>query len=233
MTGKPDLVTMARHRSVTVESEGSIMNWTGPTDEEICAAREEYREWYLRNRDPISEDRMLWRAQTFRHVMHLLPGQTILELGCGQGVFTRQLARVSRGENPITAVTFAPGIDRPAHLPPCVEFLHTESLPGSLADRRFDFVVVLDLLDQRNCVSLLQSVDRLLSPGGQVLFYQSNPWNVVLRFRRLLSKIVGARDSRALLSGPRLHELTSASGFVRVFFAYNDFVYAPLTRQLI
>src|SRR5215510_13934875 len=75
-------------------------------DQDIFAAREQYRDHYLRSRDPISEDRMLWRAQTFRHLMHLLPGQTILELGCGQATFTSQLARASRGENPITALTF-------------------------------------------------------------------------------------------------------------------------------
>ena len=209
------------------------MTWILPADDAIFAAREEYREWYLRNRDPIFEDRMLWRAQTFRHVMHLLPGQTILELGCGRGEFTRQLALVSRGENPITAVTFARDTDRPVRLPLSVEFLHAESLPGPLADKRFDFVVVLDLLDQRNCASLLQCVYRFLKPGGHVLFYQSNPWNIVLRLRRLASKVAGEQDSRSLLSRTRLYELTSAIGFIRVFAVYNDFVYSPLTRQLI
>src|SRR5262245_2831600 len=70
------------------------------------AVRECYRDNYWRKHDPIVEDRLLWRAQTFRHTVHLLPGQTILELGCGEGRFTRALLRVSREENPITAVTF-------------------------------------------------------------------------------------------------------------------------------
>ena len=57
------------------------------------AVRERYRDEYWMNRDPISRDRLLWRAQTFRHTLHLLPGQTILELGCGAGMFTRPLLR--------------------------------------------------------------------------------------------------------------------------------------------
>src|SRR5258708_17952377 len=69
------------------------------------AMRERYRDDYWRNNDPINEDRLLWRAQTFRHAVHLLPGQTILELGCGVGLFTRTLIRVTRGGNPITATT--------------------------------------------------------------------------------------------------------------------------------
>src|SRR5215204_2258488 len=103
---------------------------------EVLALRERYRDDYLRRRDPIAEDRMLWRAQTFRHLVHLLPGQTILELGCGQGWFTRRLIKVTRGENPITAVTFTSGAERPSDLPSAVEFLETPSLPGELQDKR-------------------------------------------------------------------------------------------------
>jgi dolichol-phosphate mannosyltransferase len=55
------------------------------------AARERYRDEYWRKHDPIAEDRLLWRAQAFRHTVHLLPGQTILELGCGEGLFTHAL----------------------------------------------------------------------------------------------------------------------------------------------
>jgi hypothetical protein len=72
-------------------------------------ARESCRDHYWRKHDPIVEDRLLWRAQTFRHTVHLLPGQTILELGCGQLRFTRALLRVSRKENPIAAATFQSG----------------------------------------------------------------------------------------------------------------------------
>src|SRR5258706_14210112 len=53
------------------------------------ALRERVGEVYWKRRDPIIEDRMLWRAQTFRHVMHVLPGQSILEIGCGDGSFSR------------------------------------------------------------------------------------------------------------------------------------------------
>src|SRR5262249_42524366 len=94
------------------------------------ALRERVREVYWKQRDPIIEERMLWRAQAFRHVMHALPGQTILEIGCGDGTFTRQLAKVTRGECPLTAVTFEDHPQRPSGIPPCVEFIASPSLPG-------------------------------------------------------------------------------------------------------
>src|SRR5688572_21514422 len=87
------------------------------------AMREQHRDWYLRERDPIASDRLLWRAQTFRHLVHLLPGQTILEVGCGDGAFTRELVRVTRGENPITAVSFDPRDGLPRGLPAGVEYI--------------------------------------------------------------------------------------------------------------
>ena len=78
---------------------------------ESLALREEFRERYSLQRDPIQGDRLLWRAQSLRHMAHLLPGATILELGAGSNAFTKHLHNVSRGENPITAVSFHP-LDR-------------------------------------------------------------------------------------------------------------------------
>src|SRR5215471_6007445 len=99
------------------------------------ALRERVRDVYWTRRDPIIEDRMLWRAQTFRHLMHVLPGESILEIGCGYGAFARQLAKVTRGECPLTTVTFNVDSERPPGFPQCIEFLAGSSLPGVLEGR--------------------------------------------------------------------------------------------------
>lgn len=200
---------------------------------EALKLRESLREDYWQHRDPIYSDRLLWRAQTFRHLVHLLPGQTILELGCGNGAFTKALAKVSGGRNPITAVSFAEDGRAGLDVAGPVEFHGLSSLPGELRGRTFDFVVAMDLLDQRNCAWLVQEVMELLEPGGQVVLYESNPWNLVLKARRALSRLLGGRDDRDLLSRDRLYELLSEIGFIRIFAVFNDFVYAPLTRGLI
>jgi dolichol-phosphate mannosyltransferase len=198
---------------------------------ETLSLRERYRDDYRTRRDPICEDRLLWRAQTFRHCVHFVPGQSILELGCGSGLFTRQLFRISRGENPITAVTFDPGGQRPG-LPEAIEFLAASSLPGALQGRQFDFVVVMDLLDKHNCAEVLAIVYDLLKPGGQVIFHESNPWNAVLALRRSVARLFGDDDPRRLLNRAELYELISEVGFIRVRAVFNDFVYRPLTRSM-
>ena len=198
---------------------------------QTLALRERLRDEYRRERDPIADGRLLWRAQSVRQLAHLLPGQSILELGSGDGRFTRQLLTLTRGENPVTAVTFSEETATGGGLPGA-ESLVVRDLPGPLAGRRFDCVVALDLLDRANSAWLLQQVHELLVPGGQAVFYESNPWNPVLRLRRFAARVAGRQDARLLLSRSRLYELASEIGFIRVFAVYNDFVYAPLTRRL-
>jgi len=175
---------------------------------------------------------MLWRAQSLRHSMHLLPGQTILEIGAGAGYFTRQLYAVTRGENPITAITFSSD-ERPRAMPAGVEHIHAQSWPDPLAGRRFDCIVTADLLDGRSCASFLRNAFDLLEPGGQLMLFESNPWNVVLRVGRLAGSLLRKKDPRRLLSRYRLYELMSQVGFVGILAVYNDFVYRPLTRRLV
>ena len=175
---------------------------------------------------------MLWRAQSLRHSMHLLPGQTILEIGAGAGYFTRQLYAVTRGENPITAITFGSD-ERPRAMPAGVEHMDAQSWPDPLAGRRFDCIVAADFLDGRNCASFLRNAFDLLEPGGQLMLFESNPWNVVLRARRLAGSLLRKKDTRHLLSRYRLYELMSQVGFVGILAVYNDFVYRPLTRRLV
>src|SRR6266480_7029199 len=180
------------------------------------AVRERYRDEYWRKRDPIAEDRVLWRAQTFRHTVHLLPGQTILELGCGEGLFTRALLRVSRGENPITAVTFQQPPPVSLVIGAQVEFLEVCELPGALVGRRFDYVVAMDLFDRSYASQLLSIVYGFLAPGGEMVFYESNPSNPVHKLHRIFSRLTGKRDPRRLLSRNHLCALLSEIGFIRV-----------------
>ena len=210
--------------------------WPGPAADPLLrtlALRERYRNGYWNSHDPILADRLQWRAHSVRHTVHLLPGQTVLELGCGDGQFTRELEAVTQGQNALTAVTFQPAWSEGWQGAERTERIRVEALPGPLAGRSFDCIVAMDLLDVRNSSEVLSILFGLLSPGGEIVLYESNPWNPVHKIRYSWSRLVGRPDPRALLSRPRLYELLSEIGFIRVYAVYNDFVFAPLTRALI
>jgi dolichol-phosphate mannosyltransferase len=77
--------------------------------------RERFSNWYWTRKDNLIEMRVWWRASTARHILHLLPGESILEpVGYGSGTLTRALEGVSRGACPITAATVVPENHRPS-----------------------------------------------------------------------------------------------------------------------
>src|SRR6516162_8390753 len=69
-------------------------------------AMERSREAYWRRYPATSPVKLRWRALTVRHCFHTLPGESILELGAGSGLWTERLAQTLRCENPITAAVF-------------------------------------------------------------------------------------------------------------------------------
>ena len=198
---------------------------------EALRMREQYRDAYWSRRDPIYEDRLLWRAHSFRQMVHLLPGESILELGAGKGLLTRQLVRISRAENPITAMTFKDQYEVIPNLGNAVTWEHVNS-SNLRSNGQYDHVIAMDLLDKRNCSWVLQQIYEQLKPGGQMVLYESNPWNVILTLRHALQRLHGTYDPRRLLARPELFELISEIGFIKVFSVYNDFVYRPFPRSL-
>lgn len=166
-----------------------------------------------RRDDQEGDDALLDLARRLRHLAHVVPGDRVLELGCGDGRFARALRRATRGECPLTAASLAPagdaGAPRPAALPPEVEHLALGELPGPLAGRTFDIVVARGLLEVGDA-DLLVLAQTLLAPGGQLLLVDPNPW------RPLSSGRVPPRAD--------LVELLSELGFVRVAVGFEDLV---------
>ena len=64
------------------------------------------REEYWLRYPATSPAKLRWRAIAVRHCLHILPGESIMELGAGSGLWTAHLTDVLRGQNPITAAVF-------------------------------------------------------------------------------------------------------------------------------
>jgi dolichol-phosphate mannosyltransferase len=191
---------------------------------DVLARRESHAAEYRMRRDPIAAERLLWQAQIFRHLVHLLPGETILEIGSGDGGFTKALLAMTRGRNPLVTATAT----QQACVVPNVEAFAIDGLPGPIEGRRFHYVVAQNVLDRDNVTYLLEHVFALLNEGGRAIFIESNPWNPMSAARRAVSSLLGRPYVQALLSRTQLYELLSEIGFIRVSARFTDFVYPPL-----
>ena len=126
-------------------------------------------------------------ARTFRGVVDRLlrhgPVHDLLEIGCGPGLFLAEAQRAG--------IAAALGIDRN---PWAIEQLRgrgIEGYVGSLdavpADRRFDAVVMLDLLEHVTAPRpFLEALHAHLRPGGRLFIMTPN-------IRSLLARLSGAR----------------------------------------
>jgi dolichol-phosphate mannosyltransferase len=210
---------------------------TPPGALDALARREEVSDRYWSHNDPINQLRVWWRAQTARHLLHLLPGETILELGCGSGQLTQALVKTTRQECPLTAATFGFIKDEWRVRVPSgvVERVTLSDFPGPLAGRQFDYVLGTNLLDAKHAPWLLQQVQHLLKPGGHLLFFETNPWNPIFGLRRRVAAwvpLLRRGDERTLPNQVRLYELLSELGYVRITATPYDFLYPPIPKRL-
>ena len=58
---------------------------------------EQTRERYWRRYPATSPTKLEWRALTVRHAFHVLPGERVLELGAGSGLWTEHLTTALKG----------------------------------------------------------------------------------------------------------------------------------------
>jgi dolichol-phosphate mannosyltransferase len=210
-------------------------NAIAPSAMQSIVERERVSDWYWTRKDALIEMRIWWRTTTARHILHILPGETILELGCGSGMLTRALAGVTRGECPITAATFDPknDVSRFSSSLQSTDGVRLTEFPGELAGREFDYVIASNVLDHTCSAPLLTEVQKLLKPGGRLLFFETNPWNPVFQLRRQLSRVLpflARGDERLMHNRVQLYELLSELGYVGIAAMYYDFLYPPVPR---
>jgi SAM-dependent methyltransferase len=136
-----------------------------------------------------------------RELAHLdvRPGQRVLDLGCGRGESTAELAR--RGLS-VTAVDYsADAVSLTRELAPDgVLVIRSDATALPFADRRFDRVLMADVIEHLpwdTAVRALGEVDRVLVPGGRALIHTSpNTWfiRIVKPPLELLLRILRMQD---------------------------------------
>lgn len=118
-----------------------------------------------------------------------LSGARVLDLGCGQGDLTIELAKRARE---VTALDLSPGMVRAAEArlkrfvtpPTAVSFLVAPAHAIPVPDSSFDVVVGKWIIHHVDLDQLAPELVRVLNPGGRAVFIENSGDNPVLRFFR-------------------------------------------------
>jgi SAM-dependent methyltransferase len=167
-----------------------------------------------------------------RHGVRSLGDADVLEIGCGTGVWLRELVKWGAHPRRVVGIELLP--DRAAEarrLCPAGVTIRCENAAAAVLPRaRYDLVlqsmVFTSILDPDVRAALAQKMVDALRPGGMILWYDarvSNPWNRDARG-------VGRREIARLFPGCRirLRRVTLAAPLARAVLPRSSLLYALL-----
>jgi SAM-dependent methyltransferase len=172
--------------------------------------------------------RIRWARRVKMLTSHLQQGQSVLELGCGTGYFTRELA-VTGAQ--ITAIDISPELLRVAEQE-CssgnVRFEIQNAYAMTFPDETFDSVVGSSVLHHLEIEAALREIQRVLKPGGSIYFTEPNMINPQVAVQKnvpaIKQRLGDSPDETAFFRrrlGPRLER----AGFRAVRIEPFDFLH--------
>ena len=208
------------------------------TLEDNLREMERTREQYWRRYPATSPTKLEWRALTVRHAFHVLPGERVLELGAGTGLWTEHLTEALRGECPITAVVFDERFAEQlsARGLPNVEVVLVRDRLDDLPAESFDYVVGTAIICHDRYGENLRVLHRLLKPGGQLLFFEANFWNPQVLVKSVVKPVgrwAGNAECQIGMRRWKLVQEASRSGYVELEVIPYDILHPRAPAGLI
>jgi 2-polyprenyl-3-methyl-5-hydroxy-6-metoxy-1,4-benzoquinol methylase len=167
---------------------------------------------------------------------HLKPGMTVLELGCGTGSFTRELARSGAD---VVAIDVSPElleIARTNSSAPNVRYQIQNAYALSYSQGVFDSVVGSSVLHHLEIEEALRDVYRVLKPGGTIYFTEPNMLNPQIVIQKNITwikrKLGDSPDETAFFRWP-LQRLLQKTGYRDVRIDAFDFLHPKTPVALI
>jgi len=175
--------------------------------------------------------RVRWARRATWLCQGLDPGFKVLELGCGTGLFTRELAKSGAQ---VTAIDISPELldlarrDLGAQN---VSFRLENAYQSSFSDESFDFVVGSSVLHHLDVSAALKEAFRVLKPGGWLRFTEPNMLNPQIAFQKnipwLKKRLGDSPDETAFFRWSLAGRLKQA-GFDQVRLQPFDFLHPAI-----
>ena len=201
-----------RHgRFLAKQGAGEIWNWESPAG------------------------KLRWARRVKMIGSHLKPGMTILELGCGAGYFTKELAH-SGAE--IVAIDVSAELLEIAEVNCSASNVHYEIQDACVLtypDATFDSVVGSSILHHLEIKAALHEIHRVLKPGGTIYFTEPNMLNPQIALQKnilwIKRRLGDTPDETAFFRWP-LRRLLERTGYRDVRVDPFDFLH-PKTPELL
>jgi 2-polyprenyl-3-methyl-5-hydroxy-6-metoxy-1,4-benzoquinol methylase len=202
-----------RHgRFLAKHGAGEIWNWEGPAG------------------------KLRWTRRVQMIGAHLKPGMTILELGCGAGYFTKELAR-SGAE--IVAIDVSADLLEiaKANCPASnVRYEIQDACALTYPHATFDSVVGSSILHHLEIEPAIRQIHRVLKPGGTICFTEPNMLNPQIAIQKnvpWIKRWLGdTPDETAFFRRP-LRRLLEGTGYRDVRVEPFDFLHPKTPAPLI
>ena len=180
--------------------------------------------------------KLRWARRVKMLSSHLKPGMTVLELGCGTGSFTRELARSGAD---IVAIDVSPELLEIAKLNcsvPNVRFQIQNAYSLSYSEAVFDSVVGSSVLHHLEIEEALRDVYRVLKPEGTICFTEPNMLNPQIAIQKnipwIKQKLGDSPDETAFFRWP-LRRFLERAGYRDIRVDPFDFLHPKTPVALI
>ena len=179
--------------------------------------------------------KLRWARRVKMIGAHLKPGMTILELGCGAGYFTKELARSGAEIMAIDVSADLLEIAK-ANCPASnVRYEIQDACALTYSNAMFDSVVGSSILHHLEIEPALREIRRVLKPGGTIYFTEPNMLNPQIAIQKnvpWIKRWLGdTTDETAFFRRP-LRRLLERTGYCDVRIEPFDFLH-PKTPALL
>ena len=180
--------------------------------------------------------KLRWARRVKMLSSHLRPGMNALELGCGIGLFTAELAQTGAT---ITAIDISPDLLEIAKTERAASNVNYElqnAYATSYARSTFNTVVGSSVLHHLELEPALREIHRVLKPGGTIFFTEPNMMNPQIAVQKnvpwIKRKLGDSPDETAFFRWP-LRRLLGKNGFREIRIEPFDFLHPALAPRLI
>ena len=178
-----------------------------------------------------------WKRRVKMLTSHIRPGMNVLELGCGTGYFTKEIAKTGAL---LTAIDISPDLINIAKESmkdnENTVFLIQNAYNMDFDNNRFDSVVGSSVLHHLDVDKALRECFRVLKPGGSIYFTEPNMLNPQIALQKsipyLKKKIGDSPDEKAFFKWS-LKKKLETFGFSNILITPFDFLHPSIPKSFL